>query len=55
MALSKGGWSVGQHFFWHGESLRIEEIDDDMHYDGHGQPHVVALADNGQTYWLSAD
>lgn len=55
MALSKAGWSVGQHFFWYGKSLRVSQIDDEIHYDNFGQPHVVVLANDDKTYWLRAD
>lgn len=55
MALSKAGYSVGNTFFWYGKVLKIEQIDDDVHYDIYGQPHIVVLADDGKAYWLRTD
>lgn len=55
LALTKAGYSVGDTIFWYGSVLKIQQIDDEIHYDNFGQPHIVVLANNGKTYWLRAD
>ena len=55
MALCKAGYSIGDTFFWYGNVLKIQQIDDEIHYDNFGQPHIIVLANNGRTYWLRAD
>lgn len=55
MTLSKAGYSVGGSFFWYGKLLKIQQIDDKIHYDNFNQPHIIVVANDGKTYWLRAD